>query len=129
MTHELLVDGSFSTAAGRVVLDFGATSPGPIALALVLLRDGLVEAVALRTPHNEKVRLVFDPACGSVVARARAKESLELTVGPRELGCWAAFFLRYHRDGWAEVNHLDVEAVWDSDAECELVLRVPLARR
>lgn len=126
MIHELVVDGSLVNVADRVVLDFGDTPPGPVALALVLLRDGLIEAVAFRTAKGERVKLTSG---AGLLVRVRDAKSLEIHVGPRELESWAAFFLRYHRDGWAEVDHLDVEGTWDTGAACDLVIKVAKARR
>lgn len=107
-------------------ISFGSMPPEVVAAELRLLVDGLVPGISLRHPKQEtKVRVL----ASDVQARARAavsEHSLELAVSRTELLAWISFFLRYYRDGVAEVDHLDLEAELESDhaASVDVCLRV-----
>lgn len=77
-------------------------------LALCLLKENLVEAVVLA--GSKEVRITQgDPK--ELSARATldlTSEPMELIVSPTELDYWLSFFLKYCRDGLAEVDHLDL---------------------
>lgn len=49
---------------------------------------------------------------------------INLSVAPNELEMWKYFFLKYYRDGFAEVDHIDSEFILDKASEISFVLKV-----
>ena len=92
-------------------LNFGSTAPEVIVAELELLVAGLAPSITLRHRSN---KLKIKVSCGDVVGRAAADyttEELTLKLSKTEIGFWLAYFARYYRDGVAEVDHIDLEAV------------------
>jgi len=98
-------------------------------LALCLLREGVAEAVSVREEAgNGKLEIQAMSQAGSQV-RTRARldaGSVHLALTPRDLEYLLHFFLRYYRDGVAEVDHLDLEVVTGTeDQEVSITFKVP----
>ena len=95
-------------------------------LNLCLLKEGLVDALVLS--GNKRLELKKDESIGKA-DRARVdikSNKIQIAVHPIELDYWLSFFLKYYRDGIAEVDHLDVEAVnlSNEDEQLYVVFRV-----
>ena len=56
--------------------------------------------------------------------RRDGEQRLELALSKTELERWLVFFLTYHRDGQAAVDHLDHETTWNTGAPCDLTVKV-----
>lgn len=102
-------------------------------LAMSLLWHGLADKIVLLSQEPiRKVTIV----CNSKISTApRAaiqadSESLHVELSKQELGYWLHFFLRYYRDGAAEVDHIDVEYTEAnaSLSEAWLILKFPNAK-
>ena len=105
--------------------DVANSPPGPVALGLALLHEELIDKLSLR-PSTGRWTLRLHRsgrACDSRLSRY-GEQRLELALSQLELERWLVFFLKYHRDGQAEVDHLDVETTWTTGVPCDLVLKV-----
>lgn len=127
MTRDVLLERA-STLVGRkesARWDLGDTPPSLLVLELCLLQESLVERVALRAERGDwVVRLGRASAPDHTSFRWYAERRLEVLLGGVELSRWLAFFLRYYRDGCAEVDHIDVEGAATGGGRFDLVLRV-----
>jgi hypothetical protein len=130
MIHEVIVStgARLIDRTGRTLCDFANTPPAAVALALSLLNENLVEAVVFRPAEPEWV-VRFRKASSEQRARFKwyGKHRLEFEMGQVELERWLVFFLKYYRDGVAEVDHLDTEGTNDAGVSHDLTLRVSLA--
>lgn len=127
MIHHLSLaaDACLRDDPTSVVLDLGTTSPGDVALALSLLAEGLVERLRLRDVSARSMgQLVRSTNPRDVRLRHPSGQVLELTLGQVELERWRTFFLKYHRDGFAEVDHLDLEALGEDGSWRDVTLKV-----
>lgn len=105
-------------------LNLGSTAPEVMVAELELLVSGLAPSITLRHRSN---KLQINVSCGDVAGRATAEtttEKLALTLSKTEIGYWLAYFARYYRDGVAEVDHIDVEAVSTKGVGVDVRLRV-----
>jgi hypothetical protein len=89
-------------------------------LNLCLLKEGLVDALVLS--GNRELEVQKDQSIDKADrAKVNIKSSrVQIVVHPIELDYWLSFFLKYYRDGIAEVDHLDVEAIDVSKAHEQL---------
>lgn len=100
------------TISGQTILDVDLNEidlPG-WCLALCLLKEALTEKIALT---GRKKLTITQASAKQLSGRAIlniTSEPMELAISPTELDYWLSFFLKYYRDGQAEVDHLDVEA-------------------
>ena len=101
----------------------------PWTLALCMLSRSLAESVTLSGAKQQcVVRLDPDVEAGDRAQfRWRGPDRLELDISPNELDFWEHFFLKYVRDGVAEVELIDLEATGDTGTEKKLfmMLKVP----
>lgn len=107
-------------------ISLGSMPPETIIAELLLLSEGLVPELSLRHLREEtKVRLSVTETHARSVGTIM-DDGLHLGLSRTELESWIAFFLRYYRDGVAQVNHLDLEAHRvDNEAETvDVILRV-----
>ncbi len=83
-------------------------------LSLCLLKEGLVETLVITEEYRKmslEIRFGANPETNRT-ARATLKQDvslLEITHG--NLDYLQHFFLKYYRDGVADVDHLDLEAI------------------
>ena len=87
-------------------------SVGEWTLGLLLLREGLIERLVVTSPQSAlkiELRLLASTAEHSRARSGWTDDSLELHVSGAELDYWLRFFLKYVRDGYGEVDHLDVQ--------------------
>jgi hypothetical protein len=89
-------------------------------LSLVLLRLGLIGSLVIM--GNRKLEIKMDQSIEETdKQKVRVQsERIQIAVNPTELDSWLDFFLKYYRDGVAEVNHIDVEATNASDEREQL---------
>jgi len=85
-------------------------------LGLCLLKEGLVEAFTVieQGASGTKVKFLVEQRFSSKPRITFQAQSSEVRLTGNNLDYLRQFFLRYYRDGVAEVDHLDLEA---SDAE------------
>lgn len=127
MTHDVILadDAALLDHAGRVVVDLAASCPGRLALALSLLNDTLVDRCTLRTASGSVVlRLTRSSREREVIVERHGHRQWSVSLGHIELERWLTFFLKYFRDGAAEVDHLDLDGLWHDGARCDLTLKV-----
>ena len=125
MQEVLVEDGTLRHSNSGVVVDLYDSPAGPIALSLCLLRHALVDAVVFRPQKGAWVlRIVRAEESDESWVRKYGDLRVEVRLGLRELERWTFFFLRYYRDGMAEVDHIDTSARWDYGGECDLTLKV-----
>lgn len=127
MKHDLVISeaATLHDRVDRVGCNLADSPPGPIALGLMLLQEALID------------QLIVRPYAGRWVLRLRAsghaldsrlsrygERRIELALSQTELANWLGFFLIYHRDGQAPVDHLDLETHWENGAACDFMLEV-----
>src|SRR5581483_3904940 len=97
-------------------------------LCLCLLYHGLTDTVQVtdnQTLLNIQLGKNVKTSMRGLVFRQR--NGYLITITKQELEYWLSFFLKYWRDGVAEVDHIDVELIPDktvSTDEFDLILRV-----
>jgi hypothetical protein len=84
-----------------------------LCLNLCLLERSLVDTIDIRDNDSNTIlaisRSLHSKKGGQNIVRWEGEKAL-LDVVPRELDYWLHWFLKYYRDGVADVNHIDVEA-------------------
>jgi hypothetical protein len=82
-------------------------------LGLCLLKEGLVEAFTTieQRARGSKVKFVVGTHVGPKSQITLDAQSSEVVLTENNLDYVQHFFLKYYRDGVAEVDHLDLEAV------------------
>jgi hypothetical protein len=77
------------------------------------LREELAKELVCLLPDRSSRFSVQIGVFDSLSQRAKLLElgdmSVKIAISSQELDYWLAFFLRYFRDGFAEVDHIDVE--------------------
>ena len=130
MKHEVLLadDASLVERSDNlIVCDLASSLPGPIALGLTLLGEKLVEELILRpTSRSWRLSLRESSIPRDIQLRRTENNVIALSLGRIALEVWLVFFLKYYRDGQADVDHLDFEAAWHTGAACDLTLKVAL---
>jgi len=102
-------------------------------LGLCLLNESLIETLVITTDHQKmgvKIHVAAKPEIGSV-ARAYFKPDIsQLEITRTNLGYLQHFFLKYYRDGVAEVDHIDLEAINADTGKKDIYItfRVPDSR-
>lgn len=80
-------------------------------LNLCLLKEELVDTLVFLV-GKQKLKFEIANIEGSAGAHVFLHSNeVHVKVHPAELECWVNFFLQYYRDGVAEVDHIDVEAL------------------
>jgi hypothetical protein len=117
MKRELLIpeDGKIDRdREGVLEVSLGSLDPGGVALELALLRDELADTLTFRESvpgQGPTVRLRVGPVERRASVSGLTSSKVEVVLSADELEAWLAFFLRYHRDTVAEVDHIDTEAI------------------
>jgi hypothetical protein len=80
---------------------------------LSLLKEGLIEALTVseQPGRGAKVRFLTEPKAGGTVRVSFRSDLSEITLTRNNLEYLQHFFLKYYRDGVAEVDHIDLQAV------------------
>jgi hypothetical protein len=95
-----------------IEIDLGSMLILDWTLNLCLLRRGLIESITYHTAKGSNLKVRIDTGL-KVADRATvgiAPDNVYLAITATELDYWESFFLKYYRDGVAEVDHLDIEA-------------------
>jgi hypothetical protein len=128
MKHDVLLGGEATLverSSSLVVWDLADSLPGPISLGLTLLTEALVEEVVLRPATGLwALRLRGSGEPRDILLRRCDNAGLEMALGRIALEALLVFFLKYYRDGRADVDHLDMEATWDTGNACDVTLKV-----
>jgi hypothetical protein len=125
---QLAKDATLTTDSSGIVCDLANSDPAFLALGFELLREGLVDKVILRSSRgNWVVRVSASESPRHIALRWYAKGRLDVVLGQIELGRWLVYFLKFYRDGVAEVDHLDLEAELDGGEVCDFTLKVATA--
>lgn len=126
--HRLQVDAEIHLSADHdtLVVELRRTAIADFTLGLCLLKENLIEALQLGTP-NSRTTIEFRRGEANHRAEGRAtKTGMALRLSDTELSYWLRFFLKYVRDGTAEVDHLDVDLESADRATPNMfVLKVP----
>jgi len=82
---------------------------GKLVLALCMLREGLVESLVIPGPRNQKLEMLQKrvPDASAIVQRSGDKTEIRLPLVSVDMVIH--FYLIYHRDGFADVSHVDLE--------------------
>lgn len=95
---------------GRVQIDFADAEPGRVALELALLRVELCDMVVVRTTSGRHVVRLLRGQVPTNASAVWRDDRLELSLSSVALEGLLGFFLKYYRDGMADVDHVDLEA-------------------
>lgn len=83
-------------------------------LGLCLLKSGLVEALAVTEElgsHTIEVQVLGMPDRAAKALADFTPATPQIKLPPIQLDYILSFFLKYFRDGVAQVDHIDVEAI------------------
>ena len=108
----VLVERREAGGSFYMVVAFEDRAIEPWTSRLVLLREGMIRQLRVGGMSGKTLAVDRDPRIPPQ-ERAVAEwdgQALSLTLGDVELDYLIAFFLRYVRDGYGEVLHLDLDA-------------------
>jgi hypothetical protein len=98
-------------------------------MALSLLKEGLIETLTVteRERKGVKVQLLSEPKTGGTVRVSFRPDLNRVAMTRNNLEYVQHFFLKYYRDGVAEVDHLDLQAIdaETGDKEVYVTFRAP----
>jgi hypothetical protein len=99
---------------------------------LSLLREGLIETLTVTEQQGRgtKVQFQSEPKTGETVRVSFRSDLIRVAMTRNSLEYVQHFFLKYYRDGVAEVDHLDLQAIdaETGDKEIYVTFRVPESR-
>lgn len=101
-------------------------------LGVSLLKEGLIETLTLsgQLTKEAKVQFLMESKVGGTVGVSFKPDVIRVAMTNNSLDYVQRFFLKYYRDGVAEVDHLDLQAI-DAETgnkEIYVTFRVPDAR-
>jgi hypothetical protein len=108
-------------------IDFGNQPITDWCLSLCLLKENLIDSIVISnnlfSVEIQKDKQIPAPNRAQV---AWTSDSKMISITETELDYWVAFFLKYHRDGIAVVDHIDVEIspAHLGDKETNIMLKV-----
>lgn len=79
-----------------------------VCLCLQLLQDSYVDAFTTRNPEDGQSLELYRGEI-STVQSGRKHRQHAVSLNPQALSYVLAFFIRYYRDGYATVDHIDIE--------------------
>jgi hypothetical protein len=92
-----------------------------------LLSEELVEELILRPVSGSWIlSLRESSAPRDIHLRKCDDNAIIVSLGRIALEVCLVYFLKYYRDGLADVDHLDFEATWDTGDACDFSLKVAL---
>lgn len=98
-----------------ITIDLKDVSIAEWCLNLCLLKFELVDTLVFLL-GKRKLKIEVGAIAESRSANVSlAPNEVHIRVSPTELDCWLDFFLKYYRDGFAQVRHIDVEALLIGD--------------
>lgn len=83
-------------------------------LGLCLLKARLIRLLLISDEHGKKQLEIQVLDTADIAARTLVDfetEVTQLSISPSQLDYVSSFFLKYYRDGVAEVDHIDLDAV------------------
>jgi hypothetical protein len=80
-------------------------------LNLCLLREGLIESLTIIGDSAAyRLGISLEPALSSRQGKVQCRPGgADVSISITELDYWLHFFLKYHRHGVGDINHIDVE--------------------
>jgi hypothetical protein len=133
MKHAMTVPGQikFKQYSNQTVLDIGFEAPNiaGFCLGLCLLEKGLASRVVIHD-KSERVKLrlqsIKQPGQQPRTSIKVEGQVVDVSMSANDLDCILYFYLKYIRDGMAEVDHLDI-AVHSDDKypDPTLTVRAP----
>ena len=114
-------------AADYLVVTLNPKALSDVCLGLCMLREQLLPRIELGS-DSKTGALSFGRQSGSVTTALvhRDRDKTTVLLGENDLTMLLHFFLRTVRDGVAEVDHIDVDAVDRNGAATSVVLKFPL---
>jgi hypothetical protein len=116
--------------SGQTVLNiqFESKALSGWCLALCLLKEGLTAALVI-SEEGAKGKLELELMSEAKERRTHASfeaETARLRITSNDLDYLLHFFLKYYRDGFAEVDHLDLEVVAANERQdASVTFKVP----
>ena len=97
-----------------LIIDFGDSPIIEWCLELILLKEDLCDSISI-TDNDYKYKIILSKT-NNLPRNDRArinfqKDKIILEITNTELEYWINFFLKYYRDGLAEVDHFDIEVL------------------
>ena len=133
MKHSTTVPGQlkFRQYTSQTVLDVGFQAPSiaDFCLGLCLIKEGLASLVVVHD-KSESVKLslqIIRQASQQRRTSMKVKgQVVDVSMSANDMDCILHFFLKYIRDGKAEVDHLDIEIQSDDNyPDPTLTVRAP----
>jgi hypothetical protein len=115
---------SFSDEAGAILLTIDQADIVPLCLNLLLLDYALVEVLEL---HQETSRtsLALSRAANATLLRSAFNgTNLAIEIRQNDLQSIVSFLLQFYRDGYWEVNHVDIELATPAGAHRDVMFTV-----
>jgi hypothetical protein len=113
-----------------IVVRIDGPAIGDWCLGLCLLRQKLADCVAIDSAGGEytvELRIAQSQGPNGKLRGALKAKNIKLTLDPVTVDYVLAFCLRYYRDGFAEVDHVDLEASIEDlgDQDAYVTLKFP----
>ena len=114
-------------AADYLVVTLNPKALSDVCLGLCMLREQLLPRIELGS-DSKTGTLSFERQSGGATTALvrRDRDKVTVLLGASDLAMLLHFFLRTVRDGVAEVDHIDVDAVDRTGATTSVVLKFPL---
>jgi hypothetical protein len=98
-------------------------------VGLSLLKEGLIETLTVtdQRGRSAKLQLLKEPKLSGAVRVSFHSDRSQVAMTSNSLDYVQHFFLKYYRDGRAEVDHVDLQAIdaETGDKEIYVTFRVP----
>ncbi len=109
-----------------LVVAFSAAALSDVCLGLCMMKEQLLPSIELGSTSKKATLSICRQSGSAAVAEVRrASGRTTLRVGETDLEVLLHFFLRTIRDGSAEVDHVDVDAVAENGTATSVVLKFP----
>jgi hypothetical protein len=99
----------------ELAISFGDFSISEFCCELQLLIYGYAESLTIKSDSSRRIvslRMDGETSRRDLDAKVRFEESnqrVDVVLGKRHVEYWLCFFLKYYRDGLAEVDHIHLE--------------------
>lgn len=110
-----------------LIIDFGDSPIIEWCLELILLKEDLCDSISI-TDNDYKYKIILSKT-NNLPRNDRArinfqKDKIILEITNTELEYWINFFLKYYRDGLAEVDHFDIEVTNPNEKNIQIIFQV-----
>lgn len=116
MKHSTTVPGQlkFRQYTSQTVLDIGFEAQGiaKFCLGLCLIKEGLASLVVVHDKRESvklSLQVVIQASQQSRTSMKVKGQVVDVSMSANDMDCVLHFFLKYIRDGKAEVDHLDID--------------------